>query len=509
MRSYGFVLTAYTYTTVLPRAQFRSAAATAALALAAARRTRQAMRKRRLGDGAELSLPVAHSGPKAHAKRSGRLKGAFEACGQPSAAVLRGLLRACVAELREHTLSGPRRTVTSHRSRSLKASPIAVRWRMPGAESRDHDTDTNTDWVRPLPRMLSRRLAAVARILVNDSHESRVESGAGREAILTAWNSSLDRMPWQQALSDATTAGSGTFVWLDMLEPSVAALNEVADVLGLPAQAVIDAMSDLRPKIESHGEVIFGVLRTVRYLEPGAAERTEIIESGTVVLFLGERFVLTIRHGIDVSLQEVLADLRSQPELLMRGPWAVAYAIYDCVVDTYVECSVRIRGDIETLEAGVFGGLDKVGVPAQRIYQLKRELLEFRGAVVPLQIPIEKIVSRDLAEIPAEIRRIFRDVLDHLTRTVEQVHYFDDVTNSILQANLIMVDVSQNSDMRRIAAWGALLAVWGIIVGVYQMSGDFPVLHERYPSQTFGVAIAVGITISIVLYRNFRRIGWL
>ena len=70
------------------------------------------------------------------------------------------------------------------------------------------------------------------------------------------------------------------------------------------------------------------------------------------------------------------------------------------------------------------------------------------------------------------MRRYFRDVQDHLSRTVEQVNSYDDLLNSILQARLAQVTVDQNNDMRKIAAWAAIAAVWTAIAGIYGMNFD-------------------------------------
>ena len=107
---------------------------------------------------------------------------------------------------------------------------------------------------------------------------------------------------------------------------------------------------------------------------------------------------------------------------------------------------------------------------------MKRELVEFKRAVVPLQRPLEAIVAGRLPEVPKEIRRYFRDVNDHLTRTVEQVQSYDELLNSILQARLAQVTVEQNNDMRKIAAWAGIAAVWTAVAGIYGMNFA---LHAR------------------------------
>jgi magnesium transporter len=206
-----------------------------------------------------------------------------------------------------------------------------------------------------------------------------------------------------------------------------------------------------------------------------------------------------------VRLAPVRADLEGKRELLERGPWAVAYAVYDSVVDGLVDVAAEIEEDIAAVEDSVFARHSSGRI--QRIYQLKRELMEFKRAVIPLQRPLAGLATGQLVEVPKEIRKYFRDVNDHLARTVEQVLYFDDLLNSILAARLAQVSVDQNNDMRKIAAWAGIAAVWTSIAGIYGMNFDFmPELRWRYG---YPAVLIVMIGITLVLYRAFRRSGWL
>jgi magnesium transporter len=224
-----------------------------------------------------------------------------------------------------------------------------------------------------------------------------------------------------------------------------------------------------------------------------------------VLIFIGERFVITVRHGDASRLAPVRADLESKVALLEQGPWAVAYAVTDRVVDLYVEVADQIEADLDTLEEGVFSR--DSGSPVQQIYQMKRELVEFRRAVVPLQRPLITLTASQSRLVPKEIRRYFRDVQDHLTRTVEQLAAYDDLLNSILQARLAQVTVDQNNDMRKIASWAGISAVWTAIAGVYGMNFDnMPELTWKYG---YPGVFAVMVTVSVLLYRAFRRNGWL
>jgi magnesium transporter len=309
-----------------------------------------------------------------------------------------------------------------------------------------------------------------------------------------------------EALREASLR-ENAFVWLGLHEPSLEEMTELAQTYGLHELAVEDAVkAEQRPKLEQFGDVQFLVLRTARYVpHRELTETSQVVETGQMMIFIGERFVITVRHGDASELAPVRAELETERgALLEQGPWAVAYAVTDKVVDAYVEVADRIEADLDILEEGVFSR--DSGRPVQQIYQMKRELVEFRRAVSPLQRPLAAIAAPQ-SGLSKEIRRYFRDVQDHLTRTVEQVSSYDDLLNSILQARLAQVTVDQNNDMRKIAAWAGISAVWTAIAGVYGMN----FLHMPETTWQYGYpgVVTVMLGISVLLYRAFRRNGWL
>ncbi|AGL21600.1 magnesium and cobalt transport protein CorA [Actinoplanes sp. N902-109] len=309
-----------------------------------------------------------------------------------------------------------------------------------------------------------------------------------------------------EALSEACSRDNA-FVWLGLHEPDEQEMAAIARTYNLHELAVEDAVkAEQRPKLEQFGMVHFLVLRTARYVPHSElTETSQIVETGQMMIFVGERFVITVRHGDASRLAPVRAEMEDRGDLLAQGPWAVAYAVTDKVVDAYIAVADQVEADLDIIEEGVFSR-DR-GSPVQAIYQMKRELVEFRRAVVPLQRPLATITAPQSRLVPKEIRRYFRDVQDHLTRTVEQVASYDDLLNSILQARLAQVTVDQNNDMRKIAAWAGISAWWTAVAGVYGMNfAHMPETQWRYG---YPVVITVIVAVSVLLYRLFRKNGWL
>jgi magnesium transporter len=324
------------------------------------------------------------------------------------------------------------------------------------------------------------------------------------------------RQPGDWHYAEALTAArkhGNAFVWVGLKEPGAREMAAIAETFQLHELAVEDAVtSSQRPKVERYSDMTFMTMRTARYVEHAKlTESSEVVETGDVLMFIGEHFVITVRHGDACRLTPVRADLERRREVLAQGPWAVAYAVADTVVDVMVEVVAAIEEDVAIIEDQVFSpskrskgtGTDRI----QRVYQLKRELMEFKRAVLPLQRPLAGLVSGQLADVPEEIRRYFRDVNDHLVRTVEQVLYLDDVINSVLQARLAQVSVDQNNDMRKIAAWAGIAAVWTSVAGVYGMNFDF--MPETKWVFGYPGVMTLMVAASALLYRAFRRSGWL
>jgi magnesium transporter len=204
-------------------------------------------------------------------------------------------------------------------------------------------------------------------------------------------------------------------------------------------------------------------------------------------------------------LQAVRARLEREPDLVARGPSAVMYAIVDRIVDDYEPVVEGLMADIHEVEEQVFAA-DRHN-PAERIYYLEREVLDFRRAVVPLLPAVDRLASRTHPLVARELRPYYRDVHDHLLRVASQVDGFRELLSSALSANLTQVSVRQNEDMRRITAWVAIAAVPTAVAGIYGMN------FEQMPELKweFGYPLVLGViaTICLYLYWRFRRAGWL
>ncbi|MEU9474906.1 magnesium/cobalt transporter CorA [Streptomyces sp. NPDC048191] len=319
------------------------------------------------------------------------------------------------------------------------------------------------------------------------------------------------RVPQCTDLVDAVKmvrkTGEG-FVWLGLHEPTDREFAGIAELFDLHPLAVEDAVeAHQRPKLEHYGNTLFAVFKTVCYVEHEQLTATsEVVNTGEIMVFVGEDFVITVRHGRHGSLGPLREELEAHPYQLAKGPAAVLHAIADHVVDDYLSVTDAVQADIDQVETDVFSE-NGARLDPGRIYQMKRELLELKRAVVPLGRPVEDLATRPIRVVAPEIQAYFRDVLDHLIRAKEQIAAFDELLNSILQAHLAQVTVAQNEDMRKITAWAAVIAVPTMVCGVYGMNFDhMPELHWQFG---YPLVMAVMAGACVALYRGFRRNGWL
>ncbi|MGW2050154.1 magnesium/cobalt transporter CorA [Streptomyces sp. NPDC001858] len=308
----------------------------------------------------------------------------------------------------------------------------------------------------------------------------------------------------------ALARASGGFVWIGLYEPTEAEFDRVTREFGLHPLAVEDALNaHQRPKLEVYHDSLFMVFKPVVY-EP----ESDAVSSGEVMAFLGDAFVVTVRHGEGSPLAAVRRRLEHEPQLLSKGPTSVLYAIGDAIVDHYLDVTTELGTDLEELEAEVFsptrGGSRHT---ASRIYRFKRQLLEFRRASVPLATPLTRLGGTggfgppNVPFVNDRARPFFRDVSDHLTRVNESVEGLDRLVSDILSAHLAQMSVRQNDDMRKISAWAAMAAVPTMIAGIYGMNFDhMPELHWLWSYPAVIVLLAV---LEVLLYRLFKRRGWL
>lgn len=305
-------------------------------------------------------------------------------------------------------------------------------------------------------------------------------------------------------LSDISTLlrQPGNFVWIGLHEPDEALLAEAQRQFGLHDLAVEDAhRAHQRPKIETYGDSLFIVLRTAQLLE-GQHQ----VQFGETHFFVGANFMVTVRHGSSISYGPVRSRCESSPRLLRNGSSFALYAVMDAIVDQYFPVLQSLGEELERLEAAVFADKPSRETLTQ-IYQLKRELLEVKHALSPLIDICNRLVRFDALLISEETKPYFRDIYDHAIRLNDMVDNTRELLTSVLEVNFSLISMSQNDVSKRFAGWAAILGVPTMIAGIYGMNfREIPELNWRYG---YPVVLCLTAVVCALLYRHFKRSGWL
>jgi magnesium transporter len=338
---------------------------------------------------------------------------------------------------------------------------------------------------------------------------SLVDAALYRDGVRVASPSTIDE------LLAAVDADPEALAWVGLYRPAFEDVVALARRWDLHELAVEDAVvAHQRPKLERYGDVLFVVLAAVRYLD-----REEVVEFGELHVFVGPRFVITMRHSESPDLTRVRARLESDPELLRLGPEAVLYAVLDAVVDDYGPVVAGLETDIDEIESQVFDGDPAV---SRRIYELSQEVLAFRRATLPLVTMLAALESGfEKYRVDEELRRYLRDVSDHGTVAAERVEGFAVQLRDILTLNATLVAQQQNEEMRelsragnrqndevkKISAWAAILFAPTLVGTIYGM--NFRVMPELDWRFGYPMALLLMAAVCLTLYRVFKSRDWL
>jgi magnesium transporter len=291
------------------------------------------------------------------------------------------------------------------------------------------------------------------------------------------------------------------FVWVALRDPDAKVLEEMQAEFGLHPLAVEDARhGHQRPKIEEYGDSLFAVLHIV---EPHDGE----FQVGEVNVFAGPNYVLTVRSHAERGFHEVRERCEREPELLRHGSGYVLYALVDAVVDRYFPVLDGLESELERIEESIFAADGSPRTNLEALYALKGRLMTVKHAVGPLLEGVSNLSGARVPAICSDIREYFRDIYDHLLRLNQTIDSIRETVATAISVNLSMVTLQENETMKRLAAYGALVAVPTMIAGIYGMNFE----HMPELSWKFGYAFTVAVMALIdgYLFYRLRMAKWL
>ena len=292
-----------------------------------------------------------------------------------------------------------------------------------------------------------------------------------------------------------------TFIWIAFNEATQEELTVLQDELQLHDLAIEDVLLGAqRPKIEEYDATLFVVLHMVECVGSD-------VHVGELNVFVGSNFLISVRRGTRQGLQDVRQRVEREPELLQFGPGYVFYALLDAVVDRYFPVVESLAHELEAIEAVMFtidGGRENI----RKLYHLKQQVERMRHSVVPLNDALSKLFS--VARVPpvvASTSEYFRDVHDHLQSITSAIDSLRDTIATAIQANLALVTIEQSEISKRLAAWAAIFAAMTALAGIWGM--NFRHMPELDLVYGYPAALGAMLLVAGILYRRFRKTGWL
>ena len=291
-----------------------------------------------------------------------------------------------------------------------------------------------------------------------------------------------------------------TFVWLGLRESDDALLDKIQAEFGLHELAMEDARSaHQQPKLEAYGDTLFLVMHTAHWFG-------DAVQFGETHVFVGPRFLVSIRHGSPSGFAKVRERCENMPQRLAKGPGFVLYALMDYVVDNYMPVVGQLQARLENLEADIFKHQYQRET-LEELYDLKRDLVLLRRAIEPLLDICNELMRFHDHIIPKDIRLYYRDIYDHVKRISQTIDGMREMLATAMQVHLATITVRQNEVVKRLAGWGAILAVPTMVFSLYGM--NFSHMPELDLVYSYPVVMGAVSVACLLLYIRFKRIGWL
>jgi magnesium transporter len=282
--------------------------------------------------------------------------------------------------------------------------------------------------------------------------------------------------------------------WFDVADPNSPELEELAERFRLHPLQIEDCRHRPQPaKVDAYGQHLFAVLKHVE-------ERGGSLSFADMDIFLGKDFLITVHRG-DCKLLDRLREYVEENHVARLD--RVLYVLTDFIVDEYLEALDRSSDDIEEVESAVLSSPEPEVV--SEIFRLKRRLLDFRRASTGMRDVVNAVIRKEGGMVGDDLDPYFRDVYDHLVRTVDLVETQRDLLSGSLDIYLSAVANRTNEVMKVLTIYGTLALPLVVITGFFGMN-----LHLPWTNNPYGIwyvsALLVFSMLLVLAY--FKRKHW-
>jgi magnesium transporter len=293
-------------------------------------------------------------------------------------------------------------------------------------------------------------------------------------------------------------AESEARIWVDAIDPSAEHVRPIAEALGLHPLIAEDIVErNQRAKVETFDDIVHIVLFELSYRGD--------VETAEIDLVLGPRFLLSV-HGPECDLRSIGPMRAGAAPFLKKGTDFLLYVLADHVVDGYFPVLDRLAEEIDELQDRVLESPSDWTL--QRLFVLKRELLEIRRATSPAREIFNQLTNREVAAVDESHVVYFRDVYDHLIRVTDELDNYRELVGGTLDIYLSTINNNLSRIMKRLTGVTVILAGIGAVAGIFGMSEATTAFAGQEGFGFWFVSLAsfvVASAIAIVL----RRIDWI
>jgi magnesium transporter len=290
----------------------------------------------------------------------------------------------------------------------------------------------------------------------------------------------------------------GASVWIDLAGPSERQMDAVGKALGLHPLIVEDILEgNQRAKIETTDGLVHIVLF--------AFDRTEQVAIHEIDLVLGDGYLLTVHdprwdprhpHHLDQGLEGIMA----------HGPDHLLWAIGDDIVDGYFPFADRLGDAIDEIQDSVIRRATPDTI--EKLFSLKRELVEVRRAASPTREVFNQLTNRDMPLIQPQEIVYFRDIYDHVIRLTDELDNYRELASATLDVYLTQVNNNLSVIMKRLTGVTVILAGIGAVAGIFGMS-EAGTAFAGAEATGFWLVTAFTVVSAGVAAVVLRRIGWI
>ncbi len=304
-----------------------------------------------------------------------------------------------------------------------------------------------------------------------------------------------------QVSSDLAIAAAdlpGTWVWVDVVDEDDNTIRAVGEAFRIDPAIIEESLVTTHlPQVEEHLRVIYVVLHG---LTTGEGQRLATPETD---VFIGERFLVTIRDGRRASIETLKERLASEGNIPVTSPAGLLGFLAHHAGRHYVPLITELEQQVDGLEELAIQGDPQTAV---EVHALRRDVIYLRRALAPQFDVYEDLSESTHPAIDAEARLLFLRVATQHRRALDAVETGRALLGSVLETYRGALADQTNEIMRVLTVFSAILLPLSLIAGMWGMNFiRIPGAEDRYG---FWILVGIMLVLAAGVWLYFVRRGF-